>query len=92
MAATTPPAQSGRIDAADIDLADIDRYKRHGMPWAEWKQLREQAPVFWHEAASSPPFWAVTRHADVHEVHSRPDIFIKSWANPTSPIIYTRTT
>lgn len=63
-------------DLAHIDLADIERYKRDGYPWAQWALLREQAPVFWHETATSPPFWAVTRHADIHAVHSHPDVFI----------------
>lgn len=63
-------------DLAHIDLADIERYKRDGYPWEQWKQLREHAPVFWHETATSPPFWAVTRHADIHTVHSHPDVFI----------------
>lgn len=66
-----PPAQ-----LAHIDLADIERYQREGFPWDDWRILREQAPVFWHESATAPPFWAVTRHADVHTVHSRPDVFI----------------
>lgn len=76
MAVTTPPAQRGPVDPADIDLADIERYKRDGYPWEQWKLLRDRAPVFWHETDTSPPFWAVTRHADVHTVHSRPDVFI----------------
>lgn len=76
MAVTTPSADLGPINPADIDLADIERYKRDGFPWEHWRHLREQAPVFWHETDGSPPFWAITRHADVHTVHSRPDVFI----------------
>ena len=63
-------------DLEHIDLADIERYKRDGYPWDQWKLLRERAPVFWHETSTSPPFWAVTRHADIHTVHSHPEVFI----------------
>ena len=65
-------------DLSHIDLADIERYKTSGYPWQQYALLREHAPVFWHETATSPPFWAVTRHADVHTVHSHPEIFINS--------------
>lgn len=65
-------------DLDHIDLADIERYKSDGYPWEQWALLRENAPVFWHETATSPPFWAVTRHADIHEVHSHPEVFINS--------------
>ena len=64
------------FDPATIDLCDIARYQREGYPWAEFTWLRENAPVFRHETESAPPFWAVTRHADVHEVHSHPEVFI----------------
>ena len=63
-------------DLGDIELANIERYRTDGFPWEQWRLLREQAPVFWHETDTSPPFWAVTRHADVHTVHSHPEVFI----------------
>lgn len=69
---------TAQVDLSHIDLADIERYKRDGFPWEQWAQLREQAPIFWHETDTSPPFWAVTRHADVHTVHSNPHVFINS--------------
>lgn len=73
MVATTP------LDALSrIDLADIERYKTDGFPWEQWRLLREIAPIFWHQAETSPPFWAVTRYADVLAVHSRPDVFVNS--------------
>lgn len=60
----------------DIDLCDIDRYQVDGYPWAEFAWLRENAPIFRHERDDSPPFWAVTRHADVLTVHRQPEVFI----------------
>lgn len=72
----TSSSTTGVVDPTAIDLADIDRYKRDGHPYDTFAWLREHAPVFRHEAPGSPPFWAVTRHADVLEVHSRPEVFI----------------
>ncbi len=69
-------ATTDQVEPGAIDLCDIARYQAHGYPWAEFSWLREHAPVFRHETATSPGFWAVTRHADVLAVHSRPDIFI----------------
>ena len=69
-------ATSNDVDPTAIDLCDIARYQDHGYPWAEFAWLRDHAPVFRHATDTSPPFWAITRHADVLEVHSRPDIFI----------------
>jgi cytochrome P450 len=39
-----------------------------GHPFAQYKWLRENAPVFWHEEPNGPGFWAVTRYRDVWEV------------------------
>lgn len=64
------------VDPAAIDLCDIARYQQHGYPWAEFAWLREHAPVFRHESETAPTFWAVTRHADVLQIHSRADVFI----------------
>ena len=72
----TATVGAGEVDPADIDLCDIGRYQREGYPWAEFTWLREHAPVFRHETDDAPPFWAVTRHADVLDVHSHPDVFI----------------
>jgi cytochrome P450 len=48
----------------------------HGQPWADFKRMREQAPVMWHaEPREGPGFWAVTRHADVMTVNGDPETF-----------------
>lgn len=65
-----------QVDPSTIDLCDIERYQDHGYPWAEFAWLRQHAPVFRHETDTAPGFWAITRHADVLEIHSRPDVFI----------------
>lgn len=47
-----------------------------GQPHAEWKTLREQCPVYWAEPKGFRPYWAITRHKDIIEVESQPDVFI----------------
>jgi cytochrome P450 len=39
-----------------------------GHPFAQYRWLRENAPVFWHEEPNGKGFWAVTRYKDVWEV------------------------
>jgi cytochrome P450 len=51
----------------DIDLLSPDRFAA-GHPLAQYRWLRENAPVFWHEEPSGPGFWAVTRYKDVYDV------------------------
>ncbi len=39
-----------------------------GQPHDQYRWLRDQAPVFWHDEPKGRGFWAVTRHADVWAV------------------------
>ena len=39
-----------------------------GQPHDQFRWLRENAPVYWHEEPDGAGFWAVTRHADVHRI------------------------
>ncbi len=50
----------------DIDLISPDQWTT-GVPHRQFEWLRDEAPVFWHESddPAVPPFWALTRHADV---------------------------
>jgi cytochrome P450 len=56
------------------DLAHPSTYES-GYPFALWDQMRREAPVCWVEADGYPPFWAITRHADVTAVSRDPDRF-----------------
>jgi cytochrome P450 len=47
-----------------IDLLSPESFSQ-GHPLAQYRWLRENAPVFWHEEPNGPGFWAVTRHRDV---------------------------
>lgn len=60
---------------AEVDIHSLDRYVANGYPWAEWDRLRAEAPVYWYEREGFPPFWAVTRYADVHTVSAHPEVF-----------------
>ena len=50
-----------------IDLYDPKSYSA-GHPHAQYRWLRENAPVFWHEEPNGPGYWAVTRYRDVWDV------------------------
>ena len=50
-----------------IDLVSPESFA-DGHPHAQYRWLRENAPVFWHEEPEGPGFWAVTRHKDVYAV------------------------
>jgi cytochrome P450 len=50
-----------------IDLVDPESFSR-GHPLAQYRWLRENAPVFWHTEPDGPGFWAVTDYAHVYQV------------------------
>src|ERR1700744_389239 len=50
-----------------IDLLSPESFAA-GHPFAQYRWLRENAPVFWHEEPDGKGFWAVTRYADVWTV------------------------
>ena len=50
-----------------IDLLSPESFAA-GHPFAQYRWLRENAPVFWHEEPDGAGFWAVTRFDDVWNV------------------------
>ena len=60
----------------EIDIHSTDLYRDHGYPWAAWDLLRAEAPVYWYERPDIEPFWAITRHEDIHWVSSNDKLFI----------------
>src|SRR3954453_12950283 len=67
------PASFGAPDFVDpLALVARARYERDGYPHALWARLRAEAPVAYIEAPGFEPFWAITKHADVHDVASQP--------------------
>ena len=74
---TTPLDKADRPRCpVSIDLIDPDTYA-DGLPLEQFAEMREAAPVFWHEqqGAWGDGFWVVTRHADVQEVSRTPEVF-----------------
>lgn len=63
-----------------FDFTDPDIYQ-HRLPLPEFAQMRQTAKVWWipqpHGIAGfgDDGYWAVTRHADVKEVSTKPEIF-----------------
>jgi cholest-4-en-3-one 26-monooxygenase len=62
-------------DIDPLDLVDPKRFALGGYPHHVWTQLRAQAPVAFIEPPGYPPFWAVTKHADVQYAASQPQLF-----------------
>jgi cytochrome P450 len=71
-----PSGSVATTDAVDpLDLIAPDRYGRGGQPHDVWSRLRREDPVHWCEPEGFQSFWAVTRHADIVEVSSQPELF-----------------
>lgn len=54
------------LTLSDIDLLE-DTWSR-GVPDDQFRLLRAEAPVFWHDHPEARGFWAVTRYADVKAI------------------------
>jgi cytochrome P450 len=50
-----------------------------GHPVEQYRWLRENAPVFWHDEPDGPGFWAVTGHEHIRTASKTPEVF-SSWA------------
>ena len=66
----------GTLSLDEIDIHSTDLYQGRGYPWAAWDLLRTEAPVHWYERPDIEPFWAITRHEDIHWVSSNDKLFI----------------
>ena len=69
------------------DLIAPVRYGTRGTPHAAWTLLRERSPVHRCEFGGDfEDFWAITRHADIVEISSRPQVF----SNREGPMLLNR--
>src|SRR3954466_428328 len=66
----THPAAPDFVDP--LDLVEPARFARHGYPHEAWTRLRAEAPVAYFEPEGFEPFWAITKHADIQSIASRP--------------------
>ncbi|HEY0539295.1 MAG TPA: cytochrome P450 [Actinoallomurus sp.] len=60
-----------------IDIVTPELYETRGFPDGDFRRLRRESPVYWHEdpARTMPGFWAVTRYDDVVHVSRHPEVF-----------------
>jgi cholest-4-en-3-one 26-monooxygenase len=63
------------VDIDPLDLVDPARFARNGYPYDTWARLRAEAPVAYIEPPGYPPFWAITKHADIVSVATQPQLF-----------------
>jgi cytochrome P450 len=61
-----------------FDLIDPRPYAEAGTPHASFTALRQRSPLHWCEPPGYPPFWAVTKHADICSISKRPDAFLNA--------------
>lgn len=59
-----------------FDLIDPAGYASNGPPHASWTALRRHDPVHRCEPREYPPFWAITRHADICSISKQPGMFL----------------
>jgi cytochrome P450 len=58
----------------EIDLSDHDAFLER-VPHEWFATLRREAPVYFNPEPDGPGFYAVTRYADIREVHRNPAIY-----------------
>ncbi len=59
----------------ELDVITARRYGEQGYPHQEWTRLRRESPLHRFHPDGYKPFWAVTKHADIIEVSTQPDVF-----------------
>ena len=63
-------------------LNDLDLFTK-GQPFNLYKELRDNAPIFFHEPMPMDPepgYWALTRYEDIKHVSMNPKIFSSQYA------------
>ena len=70
----------------NFDLTDVFLFEK-GQPYEEYKKLRENSPVHFHEAGigdSEPGFWVLTKYDDIEFVSRNQKIFSSQLASGTT--------
>ncbi|MEE9278847.1 MAG: cytochrome P450 [Myxococcota bacterium] len=62
------------MSLSHIDLTDPDVFQE-GAPHHWFKELRREAPVYWHEEEEGPGFWCITKYEDLRHVSRNPLLF-----------------
>lgn len=59
-----------------LDIISNDSYAQNGYPHDAWARLRRESPVHWFDhPGAQPPYWAITKHADIVEISRKPELF-----------------
>ncbi len=58
-----------------LDFVDPARFARRGYPHDVWTRLRAEAPVARIAPPGYRPFWAITKHADIVQISTKPRRF-----------------
>jgi cytochrome P450 len=75
-----PRSEACATDLADIDLTDVELYRR-GFPHEVFTRFRHEAPVHWHampESASEtkePGFWVLSKYHDIQAANRDSELF-----------------
>lgn len=64
------------IDTNGLELVDFRYYGEHGPPHELWTELRHEDPVHKCETGLYPDFWAITKHDDILEISTHPELFL----------------
>lgn len=80
-ASSTETDPRGLIFITPEAYADMDQWHRTA------GELRRENPIARVEADGWPPFWAITRHADVFDVSRRSDVFFNTEKSAPGPDI-----
>jgi cytochrome P450 len=68
----TDTIQAPSLD--EIDLSNHDAFQER-VPYEWFRTLRREAPVFLNPEPDGPSFYAVTRYADIRDVHRHVEIY-----------------
>jgi cytochrome P450 len=60
----------------EFNIVDPKDYAAYGYPHDIFTRLRAEDPVHWWDRTEGPPFWAVTKHADITELSKIPEKFV----------------
>ena len=66
------------VTMAPAEIIEPRYYREHGYPHEAWTRLRREAPIARCETAGFPPFWAVTKHADIVRIATDPQRFLNA--------------
>ncbi|MFD7029409.1 cytochrome P450 [Streptomyces sp. NPDC059917] len=58
----------------EINLVDPTLYS-DGDPFAQWRWLRANEPMYWHPPTDLPGFWALTRYDDIRAAYRDSETF-----------------